>query len=357
MAGEKTEQPTDKKLRKAREKGQVAKSTDLVQAAVFLGAAAALWVSGEGMMETLLSMLQGLQRNGLLAGDLPHGKLLGIVGGWWQSAMFALLPLLAVVVLMSVAANFLQVRALFSVASLQPDLNKLNPLEGLKQIFLKPRTYLDLLKNLLKLAIIVWIAWMAIDAILRDLLLAGAIRPDRLGAIAADSIYRILIQTGAAFLVIGAADFVLQKKLYIKDQMMTKEEVKREYKEDEGDPYVKHHRKGMHQELLQEGEVANVPAADVVVVNPTHLAVALKYDQETMNAPRVVAKGRNLHAEKIRELARKHQVPIARNVYLARQLIRVETGNEVPEDLYEDVAEVLLWVYELKAERGRSGGG
>ncbi len=351
MAGEKTEQPTDKKLRKAREKGQVAKSTDLVQAAVFLGAAAALWASGESLVKTLVTILRELTGPEMLSGELSHAKLFGTVAGWWQAAILALLPLLAVVVLLSVVANFLQVRALFSMTSLQPDLNKLNPVEGLTRIFLKPRTYLDLLKNLLKLAIIVAIAWLAVNDFIRDLLLSGAISADRLGAMAADSIYRLLTQTGVAFLVIGVADFILQKKLYMKEQMMTKEEVKREYKEDEGDQHVKHRRKGMHQELLLEGEVANVPAADVVVVNPTHLAVALKYDQQTMNAPRVIAKGRNLHADRIRELARKHRVPVARNVFLARQLIRVETGNEVPEELYEDIAEVLLWVYELKAER------
>ncbi|MCW5964608.1 MAG: EscU/YscU/HrcU family type III secretion system export apparatus switch protein [Bryobacterales bacterium] len=355
MAGEKTEQPTDKKLRKAREKGQVAKSTDLVQAAVFLGAAATLWVSGEGLLQTLIAMLRGLGGRGMLNGELSNAQLFTAVAGWWYAALFALLPLFGCVVLVSIAANFLQVRALFSLNSLKPDLNKLNPTEGLKRIFMKPRTYLDLLKNLLKLSIIVALAWVAINDMVRDLLLSGSITAGRIGGMAADSIYRLLTQTGAVFLVIGAADYILQKKLYINDQKMTKEEVKREYKEDEGDQHVKHRRKSMHQELMHESDVAGVSSADVVVVNPTHLAIALKYDQETMNAPRVIAKGRNLHAQRIREMAKENRVPIARNVPLAQQLIRVETGNEVPEDLYEAVAGVLLWVYELQKEHRRNG--
>jgi flagellar biosynthesis protein FlhB len=218
---------------------------------------------------------------------------------------------------------------------------------------MKPRTYLDLVKNLLKIAIVTGIAWAAIDGIMHDILLAGSLSTEGIGGMAVSSIYRLLTQTGTAFLIIGAADFILQKKLYMKDQMMTKEEVKREYKEDEGDPHIKHRRQSMQHELLHESEISNVPTADAVIVNPTHLAVAIKYDEQTMNAPRVIAKGRNLHADRIRELAKKSRVPIARNVPLARKLIQVETGNEIPEDLYEAVAEVLLWVYELQAQRER----
>lgn len=355
MAGEKSEQPTEKKLRKAREKGQVSKSTDLVQAAVFLGAAATLWAGGSSLLGTLLGIMRSATSPDLLRGELSQAHLFAILGTWWREAIFALLPLFASIVLLSIAVNYFQVRSVFSMHPLKPELNKLNPVEGMKRIFMKPRTYLDLLKNLLKLAVIVTIAWVAINALMRDILLAGSLTFDAIGGMAADSIYRLLTQTGAAFVFIGAADFLLQKKLYTKEQMMTKEEVKREYKEDEGDPHVKSRREGLRHELLHESEISNVPTADVVVVNPTHLAIALKYDEETMNAPRVVAKGRNLHAERIRDLAKKSKVPIARNVGLARQLIRVETGNEIPEELYETVAEVLLWVYELQAERNRSG--
>lgn len=353
MAGEKTEQPTEKKLRKAREKGEVAKSVDLVQAALFLGAAATLWASGGALQSTLLRMLRSASSKDLIAGELSDSRIFDTFSLWWWEALYAMLPLFACVVVLSIAVNFLQVRALFSIESLKPDLNKLNPAEGFKRIFMKPRTYLDLVKNLLKIAIVTGIAWAAIDGIMHDILLAGSLSAEGIGGMAVASIYRLLTQTGAAFLIIGAADFILQKKLYMKDQMMTKEEVKREYKEDEGDPHIKHRRQSMHHELLHESEIANVPTADAVVVNPTHLAVAIKYDEQTMNAPRVIAKGRNLHADRIRELAKKSRVPIARNVPLARKLIQVETGNEIPEDLYEAVAEVLLWVYELQAQRER----
>lgn len=353
MAGEKTEQPTDKKLRKAREKGQVAKSTDLVQAALFLGSAAVLWSSGGNLGAVLMRMIRDVTSPDMLDGEISQARLFSVIGTWWMDALSALMPLLFCVVCLSIAVNFLQVRALFSMESLKPELSKLNPAEGFKRIFMKPRTYLDLVKNLLKISVVGCITWLAIDDLRRDILLSGSLSVENIGRLAVGNVYRLLTQTGVAFLVIGAADLVLQKQLYMKEQMMTKEEVKREYKEDEGDPHTKHRRQSMHHEILHEAEVSNVPTADVVIVNPTHLAVAVKYSQDSMNAPRVIAKGRNLHAERIREIARESKIPIARNVPLARRLIQVETGNEIPEDLYESVAEVLLWVYELNAERNR----
>jgi FlhB-like protein len=160
----------------------------------------------------------------------------------------------------------------------------------------------------------------------------------------------MLIRTGAVFLLLGAADFGLQKKQYMKEMMMSKEEKEKEYKEQEGDPHVKGHRKALHQELLNESAMHEVPKATAVVVNPTHLAIALKYDEKTMNAPGVVAKGREELAQKILALAKEHRVPVLRNVALARRLIDVEVGKDIPEELYEAVAEVLNFVYQMQQE-------
>jgi flagellar biosynthesis protein FlhB len=149
------------------------------------------------------------------------------------------------------------------------------------------------------------------------------------------------------FLILGAADYLLQQKLHMKQLMMSKYEVQKEFKEEEGDPHVKHMRRELHHELLAQSMVENVPKAHAVVVNPTHLAVAIRYEEQAMNAPTVTAKGQFSMAERIKELARKHRVPIVRNVPLAQSLYAVEIGQEIPEGLYEAVAEVLNWVYQL----------
>jgi flagellar biosynthesis protein FlhB len=146
---------------------------------------------------------------------------------------------------------------------------------------------------------------------------------------------------------------MLQQKQYLKGLMMSKQEVQREYKEQEGDPHVKYMRKQLHEELLAESIVENVPKASVVVINPTHLAVALRYEERNMGAPTVTAKGSFTMAEKIISLARKHHVPILRNVPLARSLSEMEIGREIPEELYEAVAEVLNWVYQLARSEER----
>ncbi len=347
MAGEKTEQPTEKKLRDARKKGQVAKSQDLTQAFLFLAASAALQMMGLQLVENFREVFAAAYRPEVLKGEFTIAELMSWPGAWFTKLGLTLAPLLVVLAIFAAAAGFLQVRALFSLDVLKPSLNKLNPLEGAKR-FVKAKTWIEFGKNVLKFAVVVAICYFAIKGMMRDLALSGSLDPPALGMLAARSMFRLLYQAGFAFLVIGAADFMIQKKLFLKDQMMTKEEVKKEYKEQEGDPHVKGHRKQVAYELLADAEVNNVPQADVVLVNPIHLAVAVAYKEAVMNAPRVVAKGQNLKAEAIKEIARKSGIPVVENVPLARALFRVETGFEVPEEFYAPVAEVLLWVMELK---------
>jgi flagellar biosynthesis protein FlhB len=157
----------------------------------------------------------------------------------------------------------------------------------------------------------------------------------------------LLFKIGGAFLLLGAADFALQKKIFMKGLMMSKDEVKREYKEQEGDPHVKGQRKALQRMLLRENATKRVPQANAVVVNPTHVAVALQYDEAKMNAPQVIAKGEMLLAQRIRRIAERHNVPILRNVELAHTLFVLEVDEEIPEELYEAVAEILNLASEL----------
>jgi FlhB-like protein len=176
-------------------------------------------------------------------------------------------------------------------------------------------------------------------------------RLDQTAALAARLMAGILYKVAGVFLVLGAADYMIQKKLYMKGMMMSKEEVKQEYKEQEGDPQVKHMRKHLFEQLMQESVAHNVPRATAVVANPTHVAVALQYDEATMQAPRVMAKGQDSMALRIIDIAKQHQVPVIRNIGLAHTLFDLEIGHEIPEDLYEAVAEVLNFVYQLAAAK------
>src|SRR6185295_17098765 len=159
----------------------------------------------------------------------------------------------------------------------------------------------------------------------------------------------ILYRVAAVFVVLGAADFMIQKKLYMKNMMMSKEDIKQEFKEQEGDPHVKHMRKHLFEQLMHESVAHNVPKATAVIANPTHLAVALRYDEAAMQAPTVTAKGQDSMALRIIDIAKEHKVPVVRNIGLAHTLFDLEIGHEIPEDMYEAVAEILNFVYQLAA--------
>lgn len=350
MPDNKTEQPTPKKLKEARKKGQVSKSTDLTNAFLFLTTAATLSFAGPPLINQIRASLIDAFQPGAMQGNYAPQVLVDRTGHALASALLYVAPFLGVVFVMSALLNAAQVGPVFSMEVFKPTPEKLNPVEGFKRIFCKPKTYLELLKNIIKFVIIFAIAWYTIRGTIGSIVLSTDYRPDQIGSFTASLFFAMFYRIGGAFLIIGAADFMIQRKLFIKSQMMSKDEVKKEYKEDEGDPHVKHERRRLHRELLAEASTANVKRAQVVVVNPTHVAVALEYEEKVMNAPRVAAKGRELRAQRIIELAREFNIPIMRNEPLARTLFEVDIGQEIPEALYEAVAEVLNWLYQLKQE-------
>jgi flagellar biosynthesis protein FlhB len=246
-----------------------------------------------------------------------------------------------------VASNFIQVKALFAPEVIKPKFDKLNPLNGFKGIFFSAKTYIELVKNLIKFAVVFAILYSAIKGSLRDIVPTAGLRLDQTAALTGNLMSSMLYKVGVVFLVLAGADYMIQKKLYMKGLMMSRYDVIKEYKEEEGDPHMKHARKQLHEELLAHGMMQAVPQATAVVVNPTHIAVAVRYDENAMNAPAVTAKGRFTMADRIREVAREHHIPIVRNVPLAHSLFNVELGDEIPEDLYEAVAEILNWIYQI----------
>lgn len=356
MSGDKSEKPTAKRLRDARKKGQVAKSNDLTQAFLFLTAAGVLYAGGGAYVSKLRMLMQEFFRPDMLTGALNQEQLLHRFGYAFAELLLLSAPLLGALFIVSAAANYMQVKTIFAPEIIKPKFDKLNIIKGFQNKFFKARTYLELLKSLVKFAVITFLVYKCVRGGLRDVILTARVSLLDAGRLAAQLMYHLLFQAGWAFVVIGAADYMLQQKQYMKGLMMSKDEVHREYKQDEGDPHIKHQRKHIHQEMLNEAAVHRVPKSTVVVVNPTHLAIALLYDEQTMAAPRIVAKGQNNAAQRIIALAKKHGRPIVRNVPLAHSLFALEIESDIPEELYEAVAEVLNWVYQLAAGECQSDG-
>lgn len=349
MPGDKTEQPTPKRLNDARKKGQVFKSRDFIQALLFITAAAVLTAGGPAYVFELRDLMKQFFQPDTMRGDLPMNAILSRMG--YAGSKFFLLsaPLLGALVITAAASSFMQVKALFAPEVIKPKFDKLNPLSGFKNTFFSSKAYIELVKNLVKFVIIGWVLYSSIKGSLRDIVPTAGMRLDQTAALAGSLMSGLLFKVGAVFMVLGGADYMIQKKLHMKNMMMSKEEVKQEYKEQEGDPHVKHMRKHLFEQLMHESVAHNVPRATAVIANPTHLAIALRYDEAVMQAPTVTAKGQDSMALKIIDIAKQHKVPIIRNIGLAHSLFDLEIGHEIPEDLYEAVAEVLNFVYQLAA--------
>jgi flagellar biosynthetic protein FlhB len=347
--GEKTEEPSPQKLRQAREKGQVAKSQDVIQALVFVGVFAVLGLTmgsiGTQMMEFLAGSFDAATRKG----DLPTA--LKVTQEGLEAVLLMSLPTLGAAFVFAVASNYGQVGFIFTTHPLKPDIKKINPIAGFKQMFSKKKL-VELLKQLIKFSAVSIVCYTAVEAAVRDVILAARMDLSASVKIGGEIIYNISIRVAALFIVFGAADFFWQRHSFKKDMMMSKYDVKQEYKQSEGDPQQKSERKALAEELILHGSQQNVQNADAVVTNPAHIAVAIKYDKAKGGAPRIVAKGMRKNADRIKEIAKDAGVPILRNVPLAQALNKLDLDEEIPEELYEAVAEILNFVFELK-EKGK----
>lgn len=345
--GERTEQPTARRRGEARNRGQVAKSQDLGSAIDLLGALLMLIFLGAPLAASLAGVLRYL----LDARASGHGLGGDEVAGytWWAAvqALTAMAPLLLVAVIVSALAQFVQVGWLLTAYPLKPKLEKLSPLKGVQRLFSK-RSAVKAGVGVVKLVII---ATVAIIIIIRNFESAAAL-PLLEVAGAAALIGKLLLELAAwmlaLMLVVGIVDLLYQRWQQTQDMKMTKQEVKDEHRAMEGDVDTKGRRLRMARQLLLQRMQQTVPTADVIVTNPTHFAVALKYDGDRMRAPRVVAKGTDEVAIRIRQIAAVHGVPIVEKPPLARALYyNVDVGREVSPQFYEAVAEVLAYVYRL----------
>lgn len=347
---DRTEKPTAKKLRDARRKGNVAKSRDAGAAATCLGGSLALYFSAGLMREHTGRIMEELWGMGFQAGreeNLDTSLFLQLGMHFFQMV----LPTLGTILILSSAVHFAQVRGLISWESIQPKLSKLNPLEGFKRLF-SIRSMVELVKSILKLAFISWVVYFLIYSERHIFLPMVDMETAEIVGVSGGLALKIAVRSSILMLVLAILDYAYQRWQYVKDLMMTKQEVKEEYKETEGNPLIKSRIRSIQRALSRQRMMSRVPRADVVITNPTHYAVALEY-KTGMDAPRLVAKGQNLLAKKIIEIARKHSVPVVRNPPLARALYKeMELEETIPVTLYRAVAKVLAYVYQQKGRRG-----
>ena len=347
MSSNRTEEPTPKKLREARRQGQVPKSKELGSAAVLLATAMVLSATGGPMADALSAAVRAAIAASV---DLREGAELAMLEVGAQVFSMAVTPVLVGAMLAGALAAFLQVGPLLALEAVAPDPKRLDPVKGIQNIFAQ-RQLVELLKAIAKILIIGYVAYDVLVGGLPGLLGLIGRSPTAALHAAGELGLDLLFQVGGAMAAVAVVDVVYQRYRHRRDQHMTKDEVKREHKDAEGDPHAKQQRERLHQEIVDHSTLEDVRRADVLVVNPTHLAVALRYDAEAgAEAPEVVAKGQEHLARRMIDVAREAGVPIMRDVSLAHSLYDLDVGDEIPEVLYEAVAAVLKAAW---TERGR----
>ena len=352
---EKTEQPSQRRLDQAREKGQVARSRELSTFVVLLAGGGTLWFMGTSFTQHMVKSL----RDGLVIGRdvaFDTGLMIPRLYDLALDALFAFSPLLLAVMLAAVFSPLMLNGWLFSVEALTPQFSKMNPVSGISRMFSRT-SLVELIKaigkSILVGGIAAWVIWHNKDAVMALGLQPAVASIPQMGNLVVTCAMMII----GAMLLIVAIDVPFQLWDHNKKLMMTKEEVRQESKETEGDPMIKGRIRQLQREAARRRMMAEIPTADVVVTNPTHYAVALKYnDKKGVGAPVVVAKGSHLLALRIREIAEENHVPILEAPPLARALHKhTELGESIPEALYTAVAEVLAYVYQLRRYEKQGG--
>ena len=281
-------------------------------------------------------------------GGLSVQAAAGLIASVTLKSLLIMLPFMAFGFVVTLLVSIVQVGWKVSTKPMKPELSKLNPLNGFKRIFSKDSLF-ELVKSILKIVIIIYIAYTSIKDNANDLFALYDLGLNQAVALVGTLIINTGIKISIVYLVIGLADFIYQKHKFNEDMKMTKQEVKDEYKNTEGDPQIKGRQRRKMQEVSQKRMMQDVPKADVVITNPTHFAVALKYEAKVSSAPVVLAKGEDYLAQKIKEVARENKIEIVENKPLARMLYHnVDVGAEIPPELYQAVAEVLAAVYKAK---------
>ena len=348
--GEKTEDPTSRKLSKAREEGQVAKSIEIPSVFVLLAGVISLYASAFYIYKNLVAVFH-FNFNFVKIPLLTNLEAVRLLAYHTQKIIFTCLPVMLPIVLIALISNFAQVGFTVSWESLEPKLSRLDPINGFKQKF-SSRAVVEFVKTLVKVGVVSMVAYYSIKG---EIVQISRLYDHSVGQILLFVLkvsFWIFIKVCLIMIIVAILDYAYQKWKFLEDQKMTKKEVKDETKQTEGDPLVKSRIRQLQHEAARKRMMADVPDADVVVTNPTRLAIALKYDGSKMEAPIVLAKGAGPVARNIRRIARENDVPLVEDKQLARNLYSsVDIGGQLKIKLYKAVAELLAYVYKLKGNR------
>ncbi|MGM0501134.1 MAG: flagellar biosynthesis protein FlhB [Bacillota bacterium] len=347
---EKTEDPTPKKKKEAREEGQVAESKELNTALTLLFSFIALLFVMPYIVKEIMRFITKAYTQ-YFSMELTLLNFNNLILEIMLFILKLIAPIFSTVIVIGVLSSILQIGFLFSPKIITPDFSKLNPIQGFKQMF-SIKSLVELVKSVVKIIIVILISYFTIKGVLPKLLTLIYSDARRVMALLGELSFDLGIRVSLVFLVLGIVDLFYQQWQHKEDLKMSKKEVEEERKQSEGNPEIKSQRKQKQQEMAQKRMMQDVPEADVVITNPTHFAVAIKFDLDDMEAPIVVAKGQGELAKKIKEVAQESEIEIVEEKPLARALYRmVEIGEEIPPELYQAVAEILAYVYEMDEER------
>ncbi|MBT4485581.1 MAG: flagellar biosynthesis protein FlhB [Candidatus Latescibacteria bacterium] len=346
---EKTEQATDRRREDTRKRGQVARSTEVNSALMLLTGFTVLLLFRGHFLREIENVIAGIFNLIPSHAITPSNIRVLFISLIWKY-FYILLPVFIVLALAGIIVNIMQVGIRITGEPLLPKLEKVNPIEGFKRIFSR-RSLETLIRDIIKIILVAWIGFSAINKILPHIMEMPGYTVGQIFSFTGYSVFSIAMKILIGYVALAVMDYIFQRWDYERSMMMTKQEIREEMKQTEGDPLLKARIRSVQREIARRRMMEEIPKADVVVTNPTEIAVALSYEPG-MNAPVVVAKGRRLIAEKIREIAEKANVPIVENVILAQALYKaVDIGYPIPGDLYAAVAEVLAYVYQLKEKK------
>lgn len=345
-AGEKTLPASPQKILRARQEGNVPKSQDLSAGVMLLIALIGLWIFGPTAMENMIQSL----RFYFADADVM------LIEKWTAQTALAqavllmariLVPFLLLLFAGGILVNVMQIGFLASPKVIAPKLQRINPLSGFQKFF-SLRSLVELVKSLFKLSMVGYIVYLTLRGRSGDILSLMHLSPRAATTAVGGLLFTIWWRIATALIIIGILDYAFQRWQYLRDLRMTQQEAKQELKQLEGDPAIKQRIRQIQRQVAMQRMMADVPTADVIITNPTAYAIALRYDEETMTAPFVVAKGARLIAERIRDIATLHQVPIIEKKELAQTLYKtVDIGHQVPEAVFRTIAEVLAYVYQI----------
>jgi flagellar biosynthetic protein FlhB len=351
---DRSESATPHKLNEAQNRGQVAKSQEATFAAVLAAFVLVLYSAGPSIAGQELRLTEQVFDHAARLDWSSDGTGAWIFGVL-SASLIALTPVFLAILGAAILANMAQVGAIFSFEPVTPDFDRINPANGLKRIFSITIIY-NAGKSLFKLFALTWVLWMVLEQALPKIFTLGQINVRTHGSIVMAELAPLLFKLLLVILVLALLDVGYTRWDYSKKMRMSRREVRDESKQREGDPRIRSRLRQLRAELLKQSRaLRSLPDADVLITNPTHLAIALSYKHGEMPAPKLLAKGAGGVAKKMREIARRHNIPVVENAPLARAMYkRLKTGEYLPEDLYPMTAKILLWVYSLRNARART---